>query len=350
MKKNLFWLVFGALFIVSCSSSDDSIPCETVMDCPDSSFVCLDGECVLGTAETTGDSDAHGGNGGESGTSDDNNSNGDGNNNSSDDDNGGSNGGLPDPEPSDDDTKSDSDQVNDGETTDSDGSEENDGETDDENGETTDGESGDDADNAGGSDDENGNHDDADNETGDDDIDENPVGQVTDCDIDADCASNINNKRCDTTLHKCVICVSDSDCDPALGQKCDLSTHECVSNATCAAAVAKLPHSGKYDWDDGTPQGFSTNTYWNLVESSVLPARSGNYSFGKYSQYTVDKDQLSPLSTATDLSQCAQCTVKASFYVKGEICNGNCEAQTFLHPTCNGEGNTTVIDKTSTVY
>jgi hypothetical protein len=82
----------------------------------------------------------------------------------------------------------------------------------------------------------------------------------------------------------------------------------------------------------------------------VIAARSGNYSFGKYSQYTVNKDQISPLSTATDLSQCAQCTVKASFYVKGKICNDNCSSQTFLHPTCNGEGNTTVVDKTETTW
>ena len=365
MKKSCFFVFLAFLFVVSCSNGDDPlIPCITVADCPDTSYSCFDGFCVhAGSLVDPTDSDNDNSSDNtvpDDGQNDDENSS-DGNNSNNDGDS-----ERPDSVNDNENSESSSDKDND-ETSDSDGTEgddssetsdvddieENDGEMTDGNN----GESGDNESDPSSNDEENSGDEDADSDSNDSensdedaDIEENPVGQVTNCNTDTDCASNINNKRCDTTLHKCVICVSDSDCDPALGQKCDLSTHECVSNATCAAAIERLPYGGVYDWEDGTTQGFSTNAYWNLVESSVLPARSGNYSFGKYSQYTVDKDQLSPLSTATDLSQCAQCTVKASFYVKGEICNGNCEAQTFLHPTCNGEGNTTVIDKTSTPW
>lgn len=330
MKKNLFWLIFGSLFVISCSGSDDSIPCVTVADCPDSSFVCLDGECILDTAETTDDSDTHDGNGGGSGTSDSDSSNG-GGNTSSDDDNGG---GLPDPE-ADDDAKSDSEQGEGGETADSDGAEENDGETTDGNGENSEGENDDDGDSSANEDE---------NPADDSDIDENPVGEVTDCTGDEDCSVNINNKRCNPALHKCVICFEDSHCNPALGENCDLTTHECVSNKTCAAAIAQLPYGGKYDWEDGTTQGFSTNAYWNLVSSSLLPAEvepvlthGGNYSFGQYSGYSELMDYTSVLESVSDLSSCSQCVVKAHFYARGQVENDS-SSRDFIHPTCNGAG------------
>ena len=350
MKKNLFGFVFGALFVISCSSSDESIPCVTAMDCPDSSFECIDGECVLGTAETTDDSDKQGGNGGGSETSDSDSSNGGGS--SSDNDNGG-NSGLPDPTSSDDEAKPDSEQGEGTETTDSDSSEANDGNgenSDSENndgetadsdsseendGETTDGETDGDAESSV-TDDEN-----PDDDT---DVEENPVGEVIDCTGDEDCSANINNKRCDPALHKCVICFEDSHCNPALGQNCDLSTHECISNATCAAAIEKMPYGGKFDWEDGTTQGFSTNVYWNLVSSSLLPAEvepvlthGGNYSFGQYSGYSELMDYTSVLESVSDLSACSQCVVKAHFYARGQVENDS-SSRDFIHPTCNGAG------------
>lgn len=301
--KKLFLMnvvVFLAfVFVAGCSSSDDDdlesvILCTTVYDCPDS-YTCEDGECVPGSSETD-DSDKSGGDGGETGKTggSDSDSSGGASEERNDNDD-----ALPDPVPVDNDNKTDSDKGQDGETAD-------------------------DADDTEGNDTENS------GDTGTD------TGADTGTDTGAD---TVSDTGADTG--------SDTGADTGdSGQ----NVEEPEEFGSCAAAIAALPHGGKYDWDDGTMQGFSTNTYWDLVESSVLPARSGNYSFGKYSQYTVNKDQISPLSTATDLSQCAQCTVKASFYVKGEICNGNCEAQTFLHPTCNGEGNTTVIDKTSTPW
>ena len=158
-------------------------------------------------------------------------------------------------------------------------------------------------------------------------------------------------------MHKCVICFEDSHCNPALGQNCDLSTHECVSNATCAAAISKLPYGGVYNWDDGTTQGFKIKEdgtgYWNLYkqqESDPDLTRSGEYSFGKYSGYSINRNAISPLAPATDLSQCKQCAVKATFYVKGRICDGNCSAQTFLHPVCNSEGNVDAVDVSDTTW
>lgn len=328
MKKNLFWLIFGSLFVISCSGSDDSIPCVTVADCPDSSFVCLDGECILDTAETTDDSDTHDGNGGGSGTSDSDSSNG-GGNTSSDDDNGG---GLPDPE-ADDDAKSDSEQGEGGETADSDGAEENDGETTDGNGENSEGENDDDGDSSANEDE---------NPADDSDIDENPVGEVTDCTGDEDCSVNINNKRCDPALHKCVICFEDSHCNPALGQNCDLTTHECVSNKTCAAAIAQLPHGGVYDWEDGTTQGFSTNVYWDVVNNTTVS--NGKYSFGQYSGYTDNMDYTSVLQPV-DLSLCSACKVNVLYFAKGKVPYAE-NGYDFIHPTCNGIGTTTARNST----
>lgn len=373
MKKSCLFLIFAFLFIVSCSGSDDApIACITAGDCPDSSYSCFDGWCVV--ANLGNDDEFNGGNSSGNDLPDESqNEGGDSTENGDNDKENTNDSEHNEPVTDDKDGHSDADSASDSDqASDSDNAETPDSETPDGNGGEEDpdkenGEGNGDGDpslndNENSSDDtdtaENGDGDSSssDNEnTNDDDSagnggesSENHGDPTTTCEQDSDCAGNLNRTRCNGGI--CVICLSNDDCDTALGQNCDLSTHECVSNATCAAAIAKLPHGGKFDWEDGTTQGFSTNTYWDLVESSVLPARSGNYSFGKYSQYTVNKDQISPLSTATDLSQCAQCTVKASFYVKGQICNGNCEAQTFLHPTCNGEGNTTVVDKTVTTW
>lgn len=313
MKKSCFFVFLAFLFIVSCSGSNKSpLPCITVSDCPDSSYSCLDGWCVVNTID---DGDLNGGNSSGDTLPDGGNSQEDGKNNNNDDEKD-NDSELPDPVKPDDDGNSESSSDKDSaEVSDSDGIEGNDSsetsdvdDTEENDGETTDGNGGEDGDNESdpsSNDEENSGDEDADS------------GNGGDADIDNDADHDL-----------------EIPADPA----------------ACADAIAALPNGGKYDWDDGTTQGFSTNNYWNLVDSSVIPARSGNYSFGKYSQYTVNKDQISPLSIATDLSQCAQCTVKASFYVKGKICNGNCEAQTFLHPTCNGEGNTTVVDKTVTTW
>ena len=312
MKKSCFFVFLAFLFIVSCSNGDEPlIPCVTVSDCPDSSYSCFDGFCVHAGAVVDPSDPASGDTLPDGETNDGNSSSDNGNNNNDDDSS------LPDPGKPDDDGNSESQSDKDSaETPDSDGTEGNDSSenpdvdnTEENDGETNDG---------------NGGDDDADSENGESD-------------------PSLNDEDADTDN-------GDSDADADVDNDADHDVEPPTEPAACAAAIAALPHGGKYDWDDGTTQGFSTNTYWNLVESSVIAARSGSYSFGKYSQYTVNKDQISPLLTATDLSACKECMVKASFYVKGQICNGNCEAQTFLHPTCNGEGNTTVVDKTVSTW
>ncbi|MBO7126939.1 hypothetical protein J6W78_05290 [bacterium] len=315
MRKSYLFVLLAFLFIISCSNGDTPlIPCITVVDCPDSSYSCLDGFCVHADSivdptdsgsDTTSDDTLPDGGQNDGGDTDTDT----GENNKDKDDS-----DQPDPVVNDsDENQNDSDTAS--QTNDEDN--ENVTDADAENGE---GENSGDAD--------------ADSENGESDPSLNDEENSGDEDADNENEDEDANNDADADV--------DNDAD----QDVELPTEP----AACAAAIAALPHGGKYDWDDGTTQGFLTNTYWDLVESSVLPARSGNYSFGRYSQYTVNKDQISPLSTATDLSQCAQCTVKAAFYVKGKICNGNCEAQTFLHPTCNGEGNTTPVDKTVTTW
>ena len=349
MKKSCFFVSLMFLFIVSCSNGDDPlIPCITVSDCPDNSYSCFDGFCVHAGAvvdpddtdsDTSDDTLPDSVQNGDENYSEDGDSNNKNDNDSE----------LPDSVKPDDDGNSesqsdkdssensdkDSAEENDTEKTDADNVEENDSyETSDvDNHEENDGETTDGNGSEENNDKENVGDNDADSENGESDPSSNDEENSSDEDADSD-----NNGDADND--------ADGDTDNDADQDIELPTEP----ASCAAAIAALPNGGKYDWDDGTTQGFLTNTYWDLVESSVLPARSGNYSFGRYSQYTVNKDQISPLSTATDLSQCAQCTVKAAFYVKGKICNGSCEAQTFLHPTCNGEGNTTPVDKTVTTW
>ncbi|MBO4699995.1 hypothetical protein J5690_10415 [bacterium] len=405
MKKSCFFVFLAFLFAVSCSGSKDApVPCITVGDCPDSSYSCLDGWCVsvnaaddgLSGGNSSDDTLPDGGQNGGGNSSEDggeNNGNGDGKE-GNDKENEEPDSELPDPVKPDDDEKPESSSDNDtaensdkdnaensdkddessdkdgGETSDSDG-EENDGETadgnggeentDKENGDDTDGGSDTDSENGGDGDSENGGGDsenggDADNDS-DADADsgnggETPEDTVSGCSEDSDCALNPGKKYCNTAEGKCVICLSDEHCDPALGQNCNLATNECVSNATCAAAVAQLPNGGVYNWDDGTTQYFSTNTYWGLVESSVIPARSGSHSFGKYSGYTQNSDYTSVLEQVRDLSSCSQCALKAHFYVKGKNYSYTCTNtnQTFIHPTCNGEGVTTAANKTGVTW
>lgn len=367
MRKSCFFVFLAFLFVVSCSSSKDApLPCITVGDCPDSSYSCLDGWCVVfDTGENGGNSSESGennnGGGEDSGKYDDSDSSDqvkpddDGNSESQSDNDPAENSDKESAEENDSAENSDKD---DAETSDSDSTEENDGD------ENTDKENSDDIDkdeNGGDDDPENG---DGDSENGgdadsDSDADadsgnggEIPEDTVSGCSQDSDCALNPGKKYCNTAAGKCVICLIDEHCDPALGQNCNLATNECVSNATCAAAVAQLPNGGVYDWEDGTTQGFSTNTYWGLVESSVIPARSGSYSFGKYSGYTQNSDYTSVLEQVRDLSSCSQCALKAHFYVKGKNYSYTCTNtnQTFIHPTCNGEGVTTAANKTGVTW
>ncbi|MBR6422964.1 hypothetical protein IKS86_09670 [bacterium] len=360
MKKSCFFVFLAFLFVVSCSNGDDPlIPCITVADCPDTSYSCFDGFCVHAGSlvdPTDSDNDNSSDNTVPDDDQNDDENSSDGNNSNNDGDS-----ERPDSVNDNENSESSSDKDND-ETSDSDGTEgddssetsdvddieENDGETTDGNN----GESGDNESDPSSNDEENSGDEDADSDSNDSensdedvDIEENPVGQVTNCDTEADCASNINNKRCDTTLNKCVICVSDSDCDPALGQKCDLSTHECVSNATCAAAIERLPYAGVYDWEDGTTQGFSTNAYWNLVNDSILS--NGAYSFGQYSGYTDNMDYTSVLQPV-DLSKCSGCVVNVLYYAKGTIPKSE-NGYDFIHPTCNGEGKTTARNSTVSI-
>ena len=308
--KKLFLMnvvVFLAfVFVAGCSSSDDDdlesvILCTTVYDCPDS-YTCEDGECVPGSSETD-DSDKSGGDGGETGKTggSDSDSSGGASEERNDNDD-----ALPDPVPVDNDNKTDSDKGQDGETAD-------------------------DADDTEGNDTENSGDTGADTGT--------DTGADTGTDTGADTGSDTG---ADTG--------SDTGADTGdSGQ----NVEEPEEFGSCAAAIAALPHGGKYDWDDGE-QGFSTNNYWKRVESSVIPARSGSYSFGAYSAnkgYSQNMDYTSVLEPA-DLSACKECMVKATFYAKGKNYFSTCTAsnQTFIHPTCNGEGTTTATNASSVLW
>ena len=299
MKKSTLFIFIAFLFCISCSNGDDPlVPCITVSDCPDSSYSCLDGYCVHS-------------------------------------------GAIVDPTDYDDsdfsDTLPDSGKNDGGDT--SEETENNDGESDsDPDSELPDPVSNDDDDTPASSD-EDGENEDSDGETGPDND-----GTAEECAVNEDCLSNPNNIRCDTSTGKCVMCLSSDDCLSAYGQSCDTATHQCVSDKTCAAAVEKLPRGGVFDWEDGTTQGFSTNAYWDLVPSSLLPAEAepvlthgGNYSFGQYSGYSELMDYTSALESVADLSACSQCVVKAHFYARGQVENDS-SSRDFIHPTCNGVG------------
>jgi len=359
MKKSCFFVFLAFLFIVSCSNGDEPlIPCLTVSDCPDSSYSCFDGFCVHAGAvidPSAPDSDT---------TSDDTLPEGDKNDGDSSSENGESNNDddstLPDSGKPDNDGNSESQSDKDSaETSDSDGKEGNDSDpslTDNENSDDTDTAENGESDSS--PDDENTNDGDTDENGGE--SSENHGDPATTCGQDSDCAGNLNRTRCNGGT--CVICLSNDDCDTALGQNCDLTTHECVSNATCAAAIAKLPHGGKFDWEDGTSQGFSdsaayTYPYWDVVPAASLPAEvepvlthGGNYSFGKYTNVTSEKyksntDQVSALSS-TDLTQCSECKVKAKFYVRGKSWTTSCSNDTkdYLNPTCKGSGSSSWVE------
>ena len=322
MRRSIFFVFLAFLFVVSCSNGDEPlVPCVTVSDCPDSSYSCFDGFCVHAGAvvDPTG-SDSSGDTLPEGEKNDGDSSSENGKDNNDDDS------GLPDPVKPDDDGNSESSSDNDtaetsdsdtaenndgSETSDVDNTEENDGEATDENGGDGDSESdpsSNDGENSGDEDADSGNGGEADNENEDNDV--------------------------------------DADVDDDTDNELELPTEP----AACAVAIAALPHGGKYDWDDGTTQGFSTNNYWNLVESSVIAARSGSYSFGKYSAnkgYSQNMDYTAALGPA-DLSACKTCMVKATFYAKGKNYFSTCtnSNRTFIHPTCNGEGITTATNAT----
>ena len=309
MKKSSFFIFIAFLFIVSCSKGDDPlIPCVTVSDCPDPSYSCFDGFCVhAGTVVDPSDS-------GDTSSGDslpESDTNGGYDSSEAEvPDEGGDDSDLPDPVDADEDViPQDSDIIEENDSDDSPADDE------DYEKEDSDGESRPDND-----------------------------GIVAECEANEDCLSNPNNIRCDTSTGKCVMCLSNDDCLSAYGQSCDLTTHQCVSDKTCAAAIEKLPHGGNFDWEDGTTQGFTTNAYWDLVPSTLLPAEvepvlthGGNYSFGQYSGYSELMDYTSVLEPAADLSLCSQCAVKAHFYARGQVENDS-SSRDFIHPTCNGIG------------
>ena len=295
MKKSVLFVFVAFLFTISCSNGDDPLlPCITVSDCPDSSYSCLDGYCIHNGAvvdPSDSESDTSSGDtlpdaGNDSGDTSDN---GEGSDDTADSE-------LPDSVTVDDDETGDEDAD---QKADDDGETDSDTNTDD------------------------------DQDTGDTDI-------LPECSQNSDCLSYPNNIRCDTSTGKCVMCLSDDDCLSAYGQSCDLTIHQCVSDKTCAAAIEKLPHGGKFDWEDGTTQGFTTNNYWNVVDSSLISARSGSYSFGNYSGYSSNMDYTSVLQPA-DLSPCSSCKVNVGFYAKGQVPFSE-NGYDFIHPTCNGEG------------
>ncbi|MBO4711967.1 hypothetical protein J5681_08685 [bacterium] len=317
MKKSSFFIFLAFLFVVSCSNGDEPlIPCVTVSDCPDSSYSCFDGFCVHAGAvvdPADSDSDTSSGDtlpdgdkndGGDTDTSDTGDNTDDGQNSE-----------LPDPVTVDDDDENllDADNVEENDTdADSPANDEDNEQESDSDSETTDG-------NGSESDDDNENSDVENSGDGD-----SEISSDSDNDSDSDADTDVDN-----------------DADQDADQDVELPTE----SAACADAIAALPHGGKYDWDDGTTQGFSTNNYWNLVESSVLTARSGNYSFGKYSGYTENIDYTSALGPA-DLSACKECMVKATFYAKGKNYAYSCSNsnKSYIHPTCNGEGVTTATN------
>ena len=318
MKKSCFFVFLAFLFVLSCSKGEDPlIPCVTVSDCPDSSYSCFDGFCVHAGAvvdPTGSDSDTSSGDtlpdgdkndGGDTDTSDNGENTNDGQNSE-----------LPDPvvDDSDENSQDADSHANDGDgenDADADGGNEENGDSDIENSEEE---------NLVDEDADSGNNGDTDNETDNDADADGDTGNETENDMD-----------------------NDSDTDGDADNDADQDVVEPpVISAACADAIAALPHGGNYDWDDGTTQGFSTNNYWNLVESSVLAARSGSYSFGNYSGYSQNVDYTSALGPA-DLSACKVCMVKATFYAKGKNYAYSCSAsnKSYIHPTCNGEGVTT---------
>lgn len=302
MKKSTFFIFIAFLFCISCSNGDDPlVPCITVSDCPDSSYSCLDGYCIHSGAivdPTDDDGDFS-------------------------------------------DTLPDGGKNDGGDTSEETGNNDDDSDSDPDS-ELPDPVSDDDDDNPANSDEDGENDDDAESASDDDSDDADVIPEK--CEKNEDCLSNPNNIRCDTASGKCVMCLSDSDCLAAYGQSCDLTTHECVSDKTCAAAIEKLPHGGKFDWDDGTTQGFSTNNYWNVVDSSLISARSGSYTFGRYSGYSANMDYTSVLQPA-DISLCSACTVNVLYYAKGSVPFSE-NGYDFIQPTCNGEGTTTARNST----
>ena len=350
MRKSCLFVFLAFLFIVSCSgSSDPLIPCVTVSDCPDSSYSCFDGFCVHAgsvvdpTGQENGNSSGDtlpGGGQNDGGNSSENGENDNGNGDDSE---------LPDPVKPDEDGNSesqsdkDSDETSDKESSemsDSDNAEENDSSenSDVDNTEENDGEENNDKENGGG--------DDADPENGESDPSLNDGENSGDEDADNE------NEDGD----------AGNDADADIDNDADQDVELPAEPAACAAAIAALPHGGKYDWDDGTTQGFSdygtyTYPYWNVVPSTSLPAeyqppliQSGNYSFGKYTivsseKYKANTNQTSALPAA-DLSQCSQCTVKAKFYVRGANWLSSCDSNNhdYLNPTCKGSSDSAWIE------
>lgn len=387
MKRNLFWLVLTLLLVVSCSNGDEPlIPCITVSDCPDSSYSCFDGFCVHAGAvvdPTGSDSDTSSGE-----TLPDGGQNEGGNTNDNDNEN---DSDLPEPvtvdsdensEPSSDKDSAEISDKDNGETSDkddefsdedgtqtSDGDsvEENDSETTDNGGnENADKENISDADsneevNDAETSDENATGNDADNENNDgegcDDSD-----NAGDTDGDSSSVSDDDTESVDDSDIDVVD--PDNDIDADLDNDADHDVEIPAEPAACATAIAALPHGGKYDWEDGTTQGFSNDgtylyPYWNVVPETSLPAeyqppliQSGNYSFGKYTtvnseKYKANTNQTSALPAA-DLSQCSQCTVKAKFYVRGANWISSCDTNNhdYLNPTCKGSSDSSWIEAT----
>lgn len=371
MKRNLFWLVLTLLFVVSCSNGDEPlIPCITVSDCPDSSYSCFDGFCVHAGAVVDpvgSDSDTSSGE-----TLPDGGQNEGGNTNDNDSEN---DSDLPEPaavdndensepssdkdsaENSDKDTAeaSDKDEESSDEdgtqTSDGDSVEENDSETTDNGGnENADKENISDADNEEGNDaetsDENTTGNDADNENNDSeggDDSDNDGGSDGDSDSVGDEDTEIGDM--DNNI--------DADVDNDADHDVELPTDP----AACADAIAALPHGGKYDWEDGTPQGFAdyatyTYPYWNVVPTTLLPdevepvlTHGGSYSFGNYSTYKSSTNHYSVLPV-TNLSQCGQCKVKAKFYVRGANWITSCDNNNYdyLESTCKGSAESSWVD------
>ena len=182
--------------------------------------------------------------------------------------------------------------------------------------------------------------------------------QFGECETNADCSGNLNKILCDTTVGKCVICISDSDCRTELGEACDLTLNECVQASNCFAAISRLPHGGSYDWDDNTSQGFIPNAYWSVNDKL---SKSGNYSYGRYdesSNYQSGMDYISLLAECDpaeancfsgDLSACSACSVDVTFYHSGKTGDSTGNPRDYIHPVCNGAGNKQVKNTTNSL-
>lgn len=158
------------------------------------------------------------------------------------------------------------------------------------------------------------------------------------CAQSSDCTADYNRPVCDTSVNprKCVMCFNDSNCNTAIGERCDTSLKQCWSGLTCQNAVWSLPNSGSYNWDDGNQSWLGTGNYWGR---ETYRARSASYSWGYYDAnyyYSDGLDETSRISGYYDLTACTGCTVQASFYYTGWVESTSSDFD-YIQARCSGD-------------